>query len=119
MGCSALCGRFTDSQESRFVALKRSNKGCPVLEGGRSANIHEFCFQAAKRTNMDCIEVLIVRNGIFKYRNLQIIALSLCKGVDLLKFTNSDFTVRNDEICAVLSNNEVGLLMLRNRVFRP
>ncbi len=90
-----------------------------LLEGGRSSNIHEFCFQAAKRTNMDCLEVLIVRNGIFKTRNVQIIAFPLCKSVDLLKFMNSGFTVRKYETCAVLSSNEVDLLMLRNRVFRP
>ncbi len=49
MGCSALlCGRFDDSQESRFQASKRSNMFSAVLENGRSADIHEFCFQAAK-----------------------------------------------------------------------
>ena len=67
------------------------------MEGGRSANIHEFCFQAAKRSDMDCLEVLIVRNGIFKSRNVQIIALTLCKSVNLLKFMDSCFTVRNDQ----------------------
>ena len=40
------------------------------LEGRRSADIHEFCFQAAKRSDMNCVELqrvylLIVRNGIF------------------------------------------------------
>ena len=28
-----------------------------VLKGGRSADIHEFCFQAAKRSDMDCVDV--------------------------------------------------------------
>ena len=28
-----------------------------VMEGGRSADIHEFCFQAAKRSDMDCVEL--------------------------------------------------------------
>ena len=43
MGCSTvLCGRFADSQESRFQALKCSNMGSHVLEGVCSANIHEF-----------------------------------------------------------------------------
>ena len=78
MGSSALlCGRFADSQESRFQASKRSNMGSVVLEVGRSADIHEFCFQATKRSDMDCVEVkgvyfLIVRNGIFRQRNVQI-----------------------------------------------
>ena len=31
--------------------------GIPVLEVGRFANIHEFCFQAAKRSEMDCDEL--------------------------------------------------------------
>ena len=39
MGCSALqCGRFADSQKSRFQAPKRSNMGSAVLQGGPSAN---------------------------------------------------------------------------------
>ena len=28
-----------------------------VLEDGRSANIHEFCFQAAKRSDKECVEL--------------------------------------------------------------
>ena len=28
-----------------------------VLEDGRSADIHELCFQAAKLSDMDCVEV--------------------------------------------------------------
>ena len=35
-----------------FSGFKRSNMGCAVLEGGRSADFHEFCFQAAKRSEM-------------------------------------------------------------------
>ena len=31
--------------------------GSAVLEGVRSANIYEFCFQAAKRSDMDCVEL--------------------------------------------------------------
>ncbi len=61
MGCSALLyliyGRFADSQESRFQASKRTNMGSSVLEGRRSANIHEFCFQSAKRSDMECVEL--------------------------------------------------------------
>ena len=30
-----------------------------VLEGGRYANIHRFCFQAAKGLDMDCVELQI------------------------------------------------------------
>ena len=36
--------------------------GSAVLEGCRSADIHEFSFQAAKRTDMDCVEL---RGGLF------------------------------------------------------
>ena len=60
----------------------------------------------------------VCRNGIFRSRNVQIIAVASCKRVDLLMFTKSVFRVPNDEICAVLSINKVDLLMLRNRVFR-
>ena len=31
--------------------------GSAVLKGGRSAYIHEFCFQADKRSDMDCVEL--------------------------------------------------------------
>ena len=56
MGFSAqLCGRFADSQESRSQALNLSNMDSAVLEGGRPANIHEFCFQAAKRSDLECV----------------------------------------------------------------
>ena len=30
--------------------------GSAVLQGCRSGDIHEFCFQAAKRADMDCVE---------------------------------------------------------------
>ena len=63
MGCSSLlCFRFADSQESLFQASKRTNTCSAVLEDGRSANIHEFCFQAAKRSDMDCFDV---QGGLF------------------------------------------------------
>ncbi len=39
--------RFPDSLETRFQDSKRSNMGSAVLVGGRSADIHEFLFQAA------------------------------------------------------------------------
>ena len=28
-----------------------------VLEGGRSADNHEFCFQVPQRSDMDCVEL--------------------------------------------------------------
>ena len=31
--------------------------GSAFLQSGRSTDIHEFCFQAAKRTYMDCVEL--------------------------------------------------------------
>ena len=31
--------------------------GSAILEGGRSANTHEFCFQAAKLSDRDFFEV--------------------------------------------------------------
>ncbi len=124
MGCYALlCGRFADSQKSRFQDPKRSNMCSAVLDGGRSAYIHEFCFQAEKQSDMDCVDLQV---GLFAdnqewdlmLRNVQIITVLSCKSVDLLMFTNSGFRVRNVEIRAVLSCNEFGLLMHRNRVFR-
>ena len=46
---------WKDTQELCFEAWKRSNMGSAILEGGRPANIHEYCFQAAK-CDMECIE---------------------------------------------------------------
>ena len=107
-----------------FSGSKISNMGSAVLEGGPSANIHKFCFQAAKRSDMDCVKVqgvylLIVRKASFMLRNVQIRAVPSCKRVDLLMFRNSGFRVRNVEIRAVLSSNEDDLMMLMNQVFMP
>ena len=49
--------RFAESQELRFQASKLSIMFSAVLDGGRSADIHEICFQAAKRSDMDCMEL--------------------------------------------------------------
>ena len=49
--------RFAESQELRFQASKRPIMGSAVLEVGRYADIHQFCFQAAKRSDMDCAEL--------------------------------------------------------------
>ena len=58
MGCSALlCVRFDDYQDSRFQVTKRSNMCTAVLQGGRSADINEFSFEAAKRADMVSCEL--------------------------------------------------------------
>ena len=51
-----LYGLFVGSQGSRFQASKRSNMGSVVLESFRCANIHEFCFQAAKVSDIVYVE---------------------------------------------------------------
>ena len=102
--CSALlCGRFADSQKSRFQDPKRSNMGSAVLHGGRFAYIHEYCFQTEKHSDMDCVELqgrLFVdcQEWHFRSRIDQIIAVSYCKRVDFLMFTSSGFRERNVEI---------------------
>ena len=83
-----------------------------VLVVCRLVDNHEFCFHAAKRqiwNVSNCIRVylLIVRNGIFTFRNVQIIAVPSCKSVDLIIFTNSGFRVINVDIWAVIFSNEV------------
>ncbi len=40
-----------------FSGSKRSNMFSAVLEVGLSADIYEFCFPAAKRSDMDYVEV--------------------------------------------------------------
>ena len=81
----------------------RLRNGSAVLEGGRSADIHEFCFQAAKLSEMDCAELqgaylLKVRNGTFRLRNVQIWAMPSCKDFDLLKLKNCVLQVGNVQI---------------------
>ena len=72
MCCSALLsGRFDDSQELLFQALKRSNMCSALLEGVRSADIHELSFYAAKRSDIDLskcklVYLLNISNGIFR-----------------------------------------------------
>ena len=74
--------RFADTQESCFEAWKSSHSvvlSCYVVdllipsnrvfrlrkvqilvvEGGRSVYIHEFCFQAAKLSDMECVELQV------------------------------------------------------------
>ena len=82
-----------------------------VLEGGRSADIHEICFQAAKRSDMDCAELqrcLFVdcQEWHLRLRNFQIRAVPSCKRVDLYMLRNRVFRAQNFEICAVMSSNE-------------
>ena len=54
--------------------------GSAVVQGGRSADIHEFCFQAANRSDMDCVVVqgclfANCREWQFQLWNVQIIAV--------------------------------------------
>ena len=83
-----------------FSVSKLSNMGSAVLLVALSSDVQEFCFQAAKLSYTECAELrgvylLIVRNGIFKLRNVQVSAGPSCKRVDLLMLRNSVFTVRN------------------------
>ena len=98
MSCSALlCGRFADSQESRFQASKRSNMSSAVLEGVHSADIHEFCIQATKRSDMDCVE------------------LQGCLFADRQEWR---FQAKNlSEMCSAVPQLR-NMLMLGNRVFK-
>ena len=81
-----------------------------VLEGGRSADIHEFCFQTGKRSDMDCIElqggqIADSQEWDLMLRKDQIIRVPSCKRIYLLMLRNSVFTVRNIDIWAVQSSN--------------
>ncbi len=78
---------------NRVFRLRNVNMGSAVLQGGRSANIHELCFQAAKRSDKVCVYLQWVLfadcpESHFRSRNVQIIAVSSYKRVDLLIFTN-------------------------------
>ena len=54
--------------------------GSAVLEGGRSADIHEFCFQDAYRSDMICVELqwslfAEYQEWHIRSRNVQLIAV--------------------------------------------
>ena len=89
-----------------------------VLESGRTADTHEFCFQAAEISDMVCVELhwcLFPDCQVCYFRSpkFQIIAVPFFKRVDLLMITNIGFRVRNVEICAVQSSKEFYLPMTR------
>ena len=63
-----------------FSGFKSLNMGSAVLEVGRFADIHEFFFQAAKRSEMNCVELqgclfADCQEWHFQVRNVQIITV--------------------------------------------
>ena len=70
---------------------------------------------------MDCAEVvgrLFADRLAFSISKLLDKSSNILKSDDLIMLRNSVFTVRNAEIWAVLSSNEVDLLKHKNRLFR-
>ena len=61
---------------------------------------------------------LIVRNGIFRLRKVQIRAVPSSNRVDLLMLRNSVFRERNFEIWAVMSSNDVGFVAAQESPFQ-
>ena len=109
------------SQGSRFQASKRSNMGSAVLLGGPSADFPNYYFKlqnvqiwTVSKCNGDYL--LIVRMTFSGSKHSEMRS-NILKRDDLLMLRNSVFTVRNVELWAVLSSNEVDYLMLKNRVF--
>ena len=85
-----------------------------VLEVGRSVDIQELCFQAAKRTDMICVEVQVCLFADCQEGNFQFSKRSDNCSI----IVQEGRFIRNVEIVAVHSSNLVDLLMNRNRVFR-
>ena len=84
IGCSALlCGRFDDSQESRFQASKRSNICSAVLQGGRPADFPK---------------------SVLKLQYVHIWTVSNCKGGLFYDSQEWHFQVRNVQIRAAPSS---------------
>ena len=42
-----------------------------IPEDGPSADFQKFCFHAANRSDMVCVELLIVRNGISVFESFR------------------------------------------------
>ena len=101
--------RLVDSQESSFESWKRSYMASSVLQDGRFANFQQLFFilqnfQIWALPNCKCVYLLIVRNGIFRLRKVQISKNHPAKRVDFLMLSKRVFRVRNVEICAGLSS---------------
>ncbi len=67
--------------------------GSALLDGGRSAYINEFRFEAAKRSDMDCVELQGCRFADCQERHFQAAKRSdksstSCKRVDFLMLSN-------------------------------
>ena len=90
--------RFADTMDWCFETWKSSHMGCEALLCGRLADVQELRLKSDNCSDMGCAELLIVTNGIFWLRNVQIRAVPFCKGVVLLMIRNSVFRVRNFEI---------------------
>ncbi len=116
MGCSALlCVRFDYYLDSHFQDTKRSNMGSAVQLGGGSADFPNYVFKLQNVqiwTVSKCkrVYLLIVRMA-FSVSKRSDKSSTFMKRDDLLLLTYSVFTMRNVEISAVLSSNEVDLLM--------
>ena len=122
MACAVLLGgRFADNQELRFSTAERRYWLCGTARG-LIADCQEWRFKLWKGQiwavlSYKGVYFLMLRNRVFRLRNVLIWAVPSCKKVDLLMLRNR-FFMRNLEIWEILSSNEVDLLMLRNRVFR-
>ena len=80
--------------------------GNEVIEGLRFADTQELCFEAWKRRILvvsPCyvVDILILRNRVFRLRNVQIWEVLSWKVVFLLIFTNSGFKLQNVQIWTV------------------
>ena len=72
--------RFGNTQESCFEAWKRSNMDCAALLCVRFAVAQNSCIQAEKRSKMwsaapAVFNLLMLRNRLFRLRNVQIWAV--------------------------------------------
>ena len=103
MSCFALlCGRFDDSQESRFQVTKRSNMGSAVLLGGRSTVFPNYVFKLINVQIWTVVKwkrvyLLIVRNA-FSGSKRSDKSSNFLQKEDLLMVRCSVFTLRNFEI---------------------
>ena len=110
------------SRNSVFQAVKGSDMVCAELQGDLFVDCQEWYFQGAKlkdKSTISCkrVDLLMLRNSVFRVRNVEIWAVLSSNEVDLLMHRNRVFRLRNVEKCAVPSRKGVVLFILRNRVF--
>ena len=113
---------FADAQESRLQATKRSEMCSAVIKVPRLGDTKESCLRLWNihiRVVLPqyMVDLPVLRNRVFWFRNVQIWVVLSWKVVVLLIFTNYVFKLQNVLIWTVSKCKGVYLMIVRNGIF--